>query len=143
MLARSSGNLLRFKGLNVHLNKGDERTTEIRQGATATINDRTCRRHDPSMVLHDLNGLQQASSSSNDIFCDQKCFPWRDRKSTSEDQAARAVLFGEDMSLAKMSCDFLSDDNSSDRRRNHRCCLERPQLLGEQAAYVRSGGGIL
>ena len=117
--------LVWFKGLNVHLNKGDKRTTEIRKGATAAINDRTRRRHDPSMFLHDLNGLEHASSSGNDIFCDQKRLVWRDRKSTAEDQTARAVLFGEYVPEAKMSRDFLADDNPSDSRGDHRCGFER------------------
>src|SRR6476619_6356357 len=61
-----------FESLNVHLNKRDERTPEFRKGATAAINDRTCCCHDPSMFLHDLNGLEHASSTSQDILCDQK-----------------------------------------------------------------------
>jgi hypothetical protein len=135
--------LVGFESLNVHLNKGDERTTEIWEGATTAINDRTGSCHDPSMFLHDVNGLEQTSSTSNDILCDQELFSGCDRESTAEYQAARTVLFGEDVPLAKLPGDFLSDDNSSDGRRDYRSRFEGLQLLRKQSAHVSSRASIL
>jgi hypothetical protein len=117
--------IVSFKSLNVHLNKGDERTAEIREAATAAINNRTRRRHDPSMFAHDLNGLLHASSPGNDIFGDQKRLVWQDRKSTAKDQTARVVLFGKYVPEAEMSRNFLANDNPSDRRGDYRCSFER------------------
>lgn len=132
-----------IEGLDIHLDKGNERTTEIGELAAAAVHDRSCGDDDAAVVTDDLYGLLNPASARDDILGDEETLAGLDLKTTAEDESAGAVFFNEDVFFSQMARDFLADNDSADGRGDDSRRLESAQLFGKESADMGGHSGIL
>lgn len=94
------------------------------------------------MVLDDLYRLLDASAASDHVFGDDESLAWSDGEA-AQDEAAIAVLFDEDVPLAEVAGDFLSDDDTPDCGRDDGGGVIGRKFIREPATNLRGDGGIL
>lgn len=69
--------------------------------SSAAVNDAACGEYDAAVITNDLDGLLNSAATGHDIFGDDELLAWLDLKSSSEDEAAIAILLNEDVFLPR------------------------------------------
>src|SRR5207244_9870673 len=87
------------KCLNGHLDEAHERTTKIRFGLTAPIDNDADREDDTAMCADDIDCFLHASAARHDIFHNDEFFAPRNVKTAPQDELA-FVFFDKDMAFA-------------------------------------------
>jgi len=137
-----SGNLIRLEGLDVHLDERHKGTSEVREGASAAIYDGASGDDYAAVVLNDLDRLLDASSASDHVFGDDESLAGSNGEA-AQDEAAIAVFLDEDVALTEVAGDFLSDDDTSDGRRDDGGGVIGRKFIRKPAADLRGDGGVL
>jgi hypothetical protein len=91
------------------------------------------------MGVNDVDGLLDAATACDHIFSDDKFFVLVDLKSAAQSESS-CFFLDKNVTLAQSAADFLTNDDSSERRRDHSVAFEIAQAIGEQAADV--GGDV-
>jgi hypothetical protein len=81
------------KILDVHFDKADERTAEVRFGCTAAIHNHADCRSDAAIRMHDIDCLLNAAAAGDYVFHDNESFVRRNLKTSAQDEFAFVFLY--------------------------------------------------
>jgi hypothetical protein len=143
---RNTGKIKRqFVGLecfHFDFDQTDERAVKIWFVLSAAIDNDTYRRNDSAMSANNVNGLLDAAATCDYIFSNDKFFALLDSESAAKSESSRFFL-GKNVAFAQRATDFLADNDSAERGRDHGVAFEIAQTIGELAANVRGDVGVL
>src|SRR5713101_2832538 len=127
------GQLVSRKCFDVHFDQTDERTIEVRFGFAASIDNHADGGDAPAVRAHNIDRFLDATTARHDILDDNELFAIIDLKAASQDKFA-VLFFNKNVALAQRPSDFLTDDDSTEGRGDHRVASKYAQLLRQLVA---------
>lgn len=134
--------IVRLECLDAHLDQADKWTSEIGPVAAGTIHHHPNGRNNSAAPTDDVDRFLNTPSARHHIFGDDESFARCNLKTAPQHQSA-PIFFGENVALAQRAPDFLVDDDSAERRRNHRIALNGIQFFCETSANIRDNPSVL
>ena len=95
-----------------------------------------------AVFFHDVDGFHEAATAGDHVFDDDELFAGFDLESAAHDERALVVLLGENVRLAQLAGDFLSDEDSAEGGGDDGFALDAADLIREGCADLLRDLGV-